>query len=118
MQRLEKAISLFAVSGVIISLAASYSLRISKSIEPYNAVETARFIKGHDEMARSRIININTADRHTLSKLPGIGLKIAERIIEYRNANGPFDSCEEIMQVKGIGQKKYQAIVDRITIID
>ena len=48
-------------------------------------------------------ININTADKETLSQLSGVGPVIADRIIEYRDKNGAFKSVEEITEVKGIG---------------
>ena len=51
----------------------------------------------------SLLVNINTADTATLETLPGIGPTIAGRIIEYRQANGPFGRIEEIMEVSGIG---------------
>lgn len=50
-------------------------------------------------------VNINTADAATLSsELTGIGEKRAEAIIAYREANGPFKSAEELMNIKGIGE--------------
>ena len=61
-------------------------------------------------------ININTASKEELMSLPGIGDTIAERIITYREENGSFDSIEEIMEVSGIGEKKFEAIKDFITI--
>lgn len=61
-------------------------------------------------------ININTADISQLQKLPGIGPSTAERIVEYRKENGPFKRIEELMNVRGIGQKKFDRIKDQITV--
>ena len=60
-------------------------------------------------------ININTATKEQLMTLPGIGEKIAENIISYREANGPFTSIAELLNVDLIGEKRLEAIVDLIT---
>ncbi|MBR1729966.1 MAG: helix-hairpin-helix domain-containing protein [Selenomonadaceae bacterium] len=62
------------------------------------------------------VVNINTADVNELATLKGIGPKTAERIIEYRKNNGSFKSIEEIKNVKGIGDKKFENIKDRLRI--
>ena len=61
-------------------------------------------------------VNINTANTEELSALPGIGPVTAERIIEYRDKNGPFKNKEEITKIKGIGDKTFQKIKDLIAI--
>ena len=61
-------------------------------------------------------ININTASSTELQKLPGIGPKTAESIIEYRQKQGHFKSTEEIKRVKGIGEKKYESIKELISV--
>ena len=48
--------------------------------------------------------------------LPGIGESLARRIIAYREANGPFGSIEEIMEVSGIGEAKFAELEDRVTV--
>lgn len=61
------------------------------------------------------IVNINEATKAELMKLPGIGEKTAEKIIEYRKLNG-FKQVSDIMNVKGIGQKKYEKLKQYITL--
>ncbi len=62
------------------------------------------------------LININTATIELLCQLPGIGPKTAEKIIAYRQVKGQFRSVEEIMNVKGIGPKKFEQIKNLITV--
>lgn len=61
-------------------------------------------------------ININTATVEELAKLEQIGPAYAARIVEYRETNGPFKQPEDIMKVKGIGPKTFEANKDRITV--
>ncbi|MEW6006681.1 MAG: helix-hairpin-helix domain-containing protein [bacterium] len=62
------------------------------------------------------IININKAGLNEFIKLPGIGLKLAERIIKYRKENGTFTSLKDIMKVKGMGKKKFEKCKDMIRV--
>jgi competence protein ComEA len=52
-------------------------------------------------------VNLNTATAAQIETLPGIGPKAAQRIIEYRQKNGGFKKIEELMNVKGIGEKSF-----------
>ena len=61
-------------------------------------------------------VNINTANKEELDTLPGIGEATADKIIEYRNKNGKFKTKEEIKEVSGIGDSKYERIKDLIEI--
>lgn len=61
-------------------------------------------------------ININTASAAQLTQLKGIGEKKAQAIIEYRNENGAFTDIEEITKVSGIGDKIFEGIKDYITV--
>jgi competence protein ComEA len=61
------------------------------------------------------LININTATAQELTILPGIGPVTAGKIVEYREAKA-FDTIEEVLEVKGIGPAKFEAIKDRITV--
>ena len=63
-------------------------------------------------------IDINTADIAGLSKLPGIGPGLARQIIDYRNQHGPFETLGQLQKVPGIGQKRIEAIKNKINIKD
>jgi len=62
------------------------------------------------------LVNINTADLSQLDTLPGIGPSLAQRIIQYRETNGPFNSVEDIKNVSGIGDKRFEELKDKITV--
>ena len=61
-------------------------------------------------------IPINRADKNVLTSLPGIGPALAEKIVMRRNQLGPFEAKEELLQVDGIGPKKFAALVEHITV--
>jgi competence protein ComEA len=61
-------------------------------------------------------VDINAADIDTLTKLPGIGEKVAARIIAYRKENGRFQKIEEIMNVRGIGEKTFVKLQKNLTV--
>ncbi len=59
-------------------------------------------------------ININSADLSELTKIPGVGEKTAQKILDYR-ANNSFSSIEDIKNVPGIGDKKFESMKDYIS---
>ena len=65
---------------------------------------------------KSTKVNINTATLEELTQLPGIGEATANKIIEYRKENGKFKSVEDIKNVAGIGNSKFENIKDLITV--
>lgn len=69
----------------------------------------ANNIYSHD-IDNSKPVNINTAGENELKKLPRIGPAMAKRIIEFRIVNGPFNSINDLMKVKGIGEKTFKKI--------
>lgn len=66
--------------------------------------------------SENRLVNVNTANLNELESLPGIGPVIANNIIEYRNSNGSFKKKEELKNVTGIGEKKYEEIEKFVSI--
>lgn len=61
-------------------------------------------------------VNINTATASQLEELPGIGPSLAARIVEHRQKNGAFRSVEEVMNVRGIGEKNFAKIQANLTV--
>ncbi|HEC93113.1 MAG TPA: helix-hairpin-helix domain-containing protein, partial [Candidatus Atribacteria bacterium] len=96
-----------------------------KIIIPYRIVGTTEEINSDDSYKNidsiytssySDKININTANSNLLQSLPGIGPVLSERIVEYRNKNGFFSSIDDIKDVSGIGEKKFEGIKDLICV--
>ena len=61
-------------------------------------------------------VNINTASVEQLTTLPGVGPKLAARIVEYRQKSGTFRSPQELMNVKGVGEKNFAKIESWLTV--
>lgn len=97
-----KAKHLTAVSSALAIL----FLFLSSTVAPAgNTPQTAPTGKGTLTAEGDLKININTADAATLTTLKGVGPQLAERIAAFREKNGPFEKAEDLMQVKGIGEK-------------
>ena len=88
-----------------------------KVIVPYLITEEASdYSIKYQSNNSSNFININYANLAELQKLSGIGASMAQKIIDYRNENGLFNSIEDIKNVSGIGEAKYNKIKDDITV--
>ena len=61
-------------------------------------------------------ININTATASDFEALPGVGATTAARIVEYRQKNGPFKKIEELMNVRGLGEKNFLKLKPQLTL--
>lgn len=62
------------------------------------------------------VVNINTASAEQLALLPRVGASVAERIIDFRDKNGRFKTLEDLMLVRGIGEKTYELIEPHVTL--
>ncbi len=66
--------------------------------------------------ATTEKVNLNSATVEQLQSLPGIGPSLAKNIIDHRTKVGKFNRVEEIINVKGVGEKKFQKIKDRLVV--
>ncbi len=84
----------------------------SAQTPPYDDAPTAPNV----EDTSSNLININTARATELEELKGIGEVTAQRIIDYRTLNGPFDAIEDLQEIRGISPSLLDKIKDQITV--
>jgi len=116
MQGKEKIVILLIILVISTFTALSFHEKLHKEELPLAREESLKSTRAQLVIAAGNRIDINKASRHTLTKLPGIGPKSAERIIDYRNRNNGFTSKEQLLDIKGIGIKKYEAIKRRIEV--
>ena len=91
--------------------------KISKNSDEENNENLYKNIENmYSSSTTSGKININTANSNILQTLPGIGPVLSERIIEYRNQNGLFGIIDDIKDVSGIGEKKFEGIKELICV--
>ena len=100
------------MSRTILSLVALAALLASQA-----QAQTAR-PKTVDQAAAKPAaqVNLNTATVADLQELPGVGAKVAARIVEYRQKQGPFKRIEELMNIQGIGEKSFLKLRPQITV--
>jgi len=91
-----------------------YVVYEGERVERAERPDTAYFLYERRLYMRRRpqpkVINVNRASLRDLVSLPGIGPKLAKRIIEYRERHGPFRRPEDLLEVKGIGPKRLRKI--------
>jgi competence protein ComEA len=85
-----------------------FTLVLAAGAGPAVALETDDAKAG--DAAVSRQIDINKASAVELTAIPGVGNAIAQRIIEFRDKQGPFGRVEDLLKVRGIGEKSFQKI--------
>ena len=95
-------LSLVALAALLASQAQAQTTR-TKTVDSAAAKPTVQ-------------VNLNTATVADLQGLPGIGAKVAERIVEYRQKQGPFKRIEELMNVQGIGEKSFLKLRPQLTV--
>jgi competence protein ComEA len=80
------------------------------------AAQSAPAARAGKPVATAAVVNINTAPAADIEGLPGIGAKTAARIVEYREKNGPFKKVEDLMNVRGIGEKNFLKLKPQLTV--
>lgn len=99
---------------IVLSVAAAALLYV---VQPVTAsAQTKAPARAAKPAPATGVVNINTASATEIATLPGIGDKMAARIVEYRQKNGPFKKLEELMNVQGIGEKNFLKLRPQLTI--
>lgn len=104
---------LLAIVAMAAIPSAAAAQQAAPAAKPRPAAKSAKAVPG-----ATAIVNINTATQAQLESLPGLGAKAAERILEYRQKNGQFKKVEDLMNVKGIGEKSFLKLKPRLTVTE
>ncbi len=96
------------------NLALALALCLSLALAPVSAL--AQQSKASSKAAATEKVNLNTATLEQLQTLPGVGPAVAKRILEHRTKIGKFNKIDEILNVKGIGEKRFQRMKDRLVL--
>jgi competence protein ComEA len=81
-------------------------------------VASTGFVAAAAKPAPAGKVNINTASVEQLQALPGVGQKLAERIVEYRQKSGGFKATQDLLNVRGVGEKNFQKIQTYLSVGD
>lgn len=100
----------------MVILLAAFGINSMLHAEVRSEDHTVVHSNDHIKESVSNPVNINTADASELSQVRGLGPKKADAIVQYRTQNGPFKSVDDIANVKGIGQKMLKRIEAQLTI--
>jgi comEA protein len=101
---------------MLLTVLAMAAIPLSAAQQQKASSGSARTSASKTHAAPSSPININTATQAQFESLPGIGPKVAQRIVEYRQKNGQFKKIEDLMNVKGIGEKSFLKLKPYVSI--
>ena len=93
---------LFVICGALLLRSPDTDIVTERTPEPVQSISVG---ENKQELLSGEKININTASSAELERIPGIGPVLSGRIVEYREQNGDFTSLQELVKVKGIGEK-------------
>ena len=101
---------MFSRSQIVTALVLVFALA---GVAPAAASPAAAPKAGASE---ARPVDINTADMAALESVPGIGKSLSQRIIAFREKNGPFQSVDDLLKVQGVGEKSIQKLRPYLTV--
>src|SRR5688572_22796226 len=93
-----------------LALAAAVALTL-----PAMAAPASTSLHAAEAKPQAALVDINAAGVEELMSVPGIGQSIAQRIVEYRDKNGPYASVDDLLKIQGIGEKSLAKIRERLT---
>jgi competence protein ComEA len=102
---------LFAVAAMAVLPAAA-----AQQAKTPAATATAKPSRAAKSTVPTSPVNLNTATQAQLEALPGVGPKAAQRILDYRKQNGSFKKIEDLMNVKGFGEKTFLKLKPMLTV--
>ena len=111
MRRISCTIPILVFAALLVAASASAADPQDKPAKPVRAKSTASA-----PAVPAAPVNLNTATQAQLESLPGIGASTAKRIVEYRQKSGGFKKIEELMNVKGIGEKSFLKLKPHVTV--
>lgn len=114
LRKIERALLLFAAAAVLFT--AGYFAGRGNGGDVNITVTQAAPGEAAGPEDGEGLVNLNTATRWELMSLPGVGEVLADRIIEYRTASGPFRAPEELMNVQGIGESLFDTLSCLVTV--
>jgi competence ComEA-like helix-hairpin-helix protein len=118
--RREQAVLLLVTAAFLVGTGIAYyrraEFRHQAALSPIAVGQDTPAVPVPDSAAAPPPVDLNQATPHQLDGLPGIGPALAGRIIEYRQRKGGFHSVSELRNISGIGEKRYSAMKDLVTV--